>query len=281
MELWKKAAAIAAAVTLSATIGAVTASAIGGQNPPGPDADRAPQALLGNGVTESKYVPIIPCRILDTRKGMGKFQINQPKAIDVRGSEPTFTTQGGNPGGCGIPNSAAAIEATITAIDSGSGFLRAWPANLTQPNATFLNYDSAFNVGNTGTITLCGANGLSCQANKDLNLQAYGSATHLVVDVAGYYMQPISANVTAGGSLGRNSRAVSAQRDGTGVYRVTFDRRIKECTYFGGTATTDGGLASGFVSVTNLSSNVNAVSVLTYNVDGQLTDKGFQVQVVC
>jgi hypothetical protein len=280
MKVWKKVAAITGAIALSATIGAVTASALGSQDDPVPGGDPTPR-LLGNGISESNYVPIIPCRILDTRKGMGKFQVNQPKAIDVRGSDTTFTTQGGNPGGCGIPNSASAVEVTITAIDSGSGFLRAWPASLTQPNATFLNYDPAFNVGNTGSITLCGANGLSCQANKDMNLQAYGSATHLVVDVAGYYQQPMAANVTSAGVLGRNSRAVSAQRDGTGVYRLVFDRRIKECTYFGGTATTDGSLASGFVSVTNLSSNVNAVSVVTYNTAGELADKGFQVQVVC
>jgi hypothetical protein len=280
MKVWKKVAAITGAIALSATIGAVTASALGSQNDPGPAGDPAPR-ILGNGITENNYVPIIPCRILDTRKGMGKFQVNQPKAIDVRGSDTTFTTQGGNPGGCGVPNSASAVEVTITAIDSGSGFLRAWPANLTQPNATFLNYDSAFNVGNTGSITLCGANGLACQANKDMNLQAYGSATHLVVDVAGYYQQPMAANVTSAGALGRSSRAVSAQRDGTGVYRVTFDRNISQCTYFGGTATTNGGLASGFVSVTNVSATNTAVSVLTYNTAGELADRGFQVQVVC
>ena len=276
MNVWKKAAAIAAAITLSATIGAVAASAIGSEDP----APARDTKLLGNGVSENKYVPIIPCRILDTRKGYGKFGEDTQKAIDVRGNEATFTTQGGNPGGCGIPNSATAIEATITAVNADDGgYLRAWPANLVEPNATFLNYTPSFNVGNTGTVTLCGANGLSCNANQDLNLRTRFGATHLVIDIAGYYQQPMSANVTSGGTLVRGSRVVSTSRATTGTYVVTFDRRVKECTFFAGTATADDGLNGGFASVTNEGNN--SVSVLTYNTAGSLTDKGFQVEVTC
>jgi hypothetical protein len=278
MKVWKKVVAISAAIAVSASIGAVTASAIGNQESSGP---RPASNLLGNGITENKFIPIVPCRILDTRKGYGKFQVNQAKAIDVRGSDTTFTTQGGNAGGCGIPNSASAIEATVTAIDSGSGFLRAWPASTAQPNATFLNYDSAFNISNTGTITLCGSNGLSCQSNKDLNLQAYGSATDIVIDVAGYYQPPMGAVVTSAGVISRGSRATASQRDGAGVYRVTFDRNISQCTFFGGTALPGGGLATGFTSVNLVNSSTTTVSVLVYDVSGNLVDRGFQVQVVC
>ena len=151
MKAWQKAVTVVAAIVLSATVGGVAASAINDPSPAGP-APAGDTKILGNGLSENKYVPIIPCRILDTRKGYGKLPKAGLKTIDVRGNETTFTTQGGNPGGCGIPASATAIEATITAIDSGSGFLRAWPANLVQPNATFLNYDSAFNISNTGTV---------------------------------------------------------------------------------------------------------------------------------
>ncbi|MGN6694941.1 MAG: hypothetical protein ACTHN0_12275 [Aquihabitans sp.] len=280
MKVWKKAAAVTAAIALSATIGAVAASAIGAQDPgPAPSGDTR---LLGNGISENKYVPIIPCRILDTRKGFGKFGEDTQKAIDVRGNETTFVAQGGNPGGCGIPNSATAIEATITAVtpDDG-GYLRAWPANLVEPNATFLNYTPSFNVGNTGTITLCGANGLSCNANQDLNLRTRFGATHLVIDIAGYYQQPMSANVTSAGALSRSSRATSASRDGTGVYRVYFDRNISQCTYFAGTATANGSVNLGFASVTNLSATNTGLSVQTFNTDGVLTDKAFQVEVIC
>jgi len=281
MKVWKKkAAAVAAAIGLSASIGAVAASAIGSQDPgPAPTGDTR---ILGNGISENKYVPIIPCRILDTRKGYGKFGVGTQKAIDVRGNETTFTTQGGNPGGCGIPDGATAIEATVTAVSASSGgYLRAWPANLVEPNATFLNYTPSFNVGNTGTITLCGANGLPCVANQDLNLKTNFGATHLVIDVAGYYQQPLSANVSSAGDLVRGSRGANATRMSTGTYRVAFNRNISQCTYFAGTATADAGLNGGFASVTNASGNVAAVTVLTYNTAGALVDKGFQVEVIC
>ena len=282
MKMWKKTAAVVAAVALSATIGAVTAAAIGNDNPPAADTGaRTPSNLLGNGVSENKYVPIVPCRILDTRKGYGKLPVATLKTIDVRGSETTFTTQGGNPGGCGIPSGATAIEATFTAVDAQSGFLRAWPAGLSQPNATFLNYDDAFNVSNTGTVTLCGSTGLSCVANKDLNLTAYGNPTDLVIDVAGYYMQPMSANVGADGALVRSSRATSASHPSTGSYRVIFDRNIDQCTYFAGTATADGDTSDGFVTVTNYGINDKGVFVQTFDASGTKVDRGFQVEVVC
>jgi hypothetical protein len=280
MKVWKKAVAVAAAIGLSAGIGAVAASAIGAQDPgPVPASDAR---ILGNGISENKYVPIIPCRILDTRKGYGKFGVGTKKAIDVRGDETTFVTQGGNPGGCGIPNGATAIEATITAVNADDGgYLRAWPANLVEPNATFLNYTPSFNVGNTGTITLCGANGLACNTNQDLNLKTNFGATHLVIDVAGYYQQPLSANVSSAGSVVRGSRGANATRMSLGTYRVGFDRNISQCTYFAGTATANAGLNGGFASITNASGNVAAVTVLTYDTAGNLSDRGFQVEVVC
>ena len=279
MNTWKKLVGGVVALAIAGGAGAAVASVV--ENPTQPQEATRSSRILGNGVSENKYTPIIPCRILDTRKGYGKLPVGATKTIDVRGGEATFTTQGGNPGGCGIPAGATAIEATVTAVNSGSGFLRAWPANLVQPNATFMNYDGVFNVSNTGTVTLCGNNGLACVANQDLNLRAYGTATDLVIDVAGYYVQPMSANVTSSGVISRGSRAVSASKIATGTYSVTFDRRIKECTYFAGTATEDAGLSNGFVAVTNWGVDVNAVFVKTYDETGTVTDRGFQVEVVC
>ena len=59
----------------------------------------------------------------------------------MRGGGTAFAAQGGTSGGCGIPLGASLVEVTVTAVDAGSGFLRAWPAGKAMPNATFLNYD--------------------------------------------------------------------------------------------------------------------------------------------
>ena len=51
-------------------------------------------------------------------------------------------------------DSATAIEASVTAVDAQNGFLRMRPAGRSQPNATFMSYDEAFNVSNTEATSL-------------------------------------------------------------------------------------------------------------------------------
>lgn len=284
MSMWKKLVAIAAVVMLSAGTGVAVAQEISGSQPPATTASQpagGPDLLLANGFqNEGSFVPISPCRILDTRKGPGKLAVGSQKTIDVRGSEATFTVQGGNPGGCGIPAGATAIEATVTAIDSGSGFLRAWPANITQPNATFLNYDSAFNISNTGAITLCGgSNALSCNANQDLNLQAYGSATHLVIDVGGYFTRSMAAVINANGTVKDGNRVTSsAKLVGSGNYEVIFDRNITQCAI---QATLSNLSGKGYAVVDPRTGKANGVFVATYDETGALQDARFNLEVTC
>src|SRR5690606_6938747 len=104
----------------------------------------------------------------------------------VRGAGPEFAAQGGRAGGCDIPASATLVELTITAVDARSGFLRVWPAGASMPNATFLNYDDAFNVSTTGAVTLCRPGAVGCTDGNDLAVRAFGNRTHLVIDVQAY-----------------------------------------------------------------------------------------------
>jgi hypothetical protein len=286
MKNRKRIAGLAIVVALSAGTGVALAEGLAdSQGPPSPvQAASGGERLLANGFqNESTFIPITPCRILDTRKGYGKLPAGVRKTIDVRGNEATFVTQGGNPGGCGIPAGAAAIEATVTAIDSGSGFLRAWPANTTQPNATFLNYTSTFNASNTGAITLCGgANAVPCLANQDLNLQAFSTSTHLVIDIGGYFIRQMAAVVAADGTLTDGNRATAAGRvtGQTGRFEVAFDRNVSQCTFVASVSNEPGG-APGYAVVDPRFGNANAVFVATYNKDGVLTDRPFYLQVTC
>ena len=276
MGAWKKAVAAAVVIVVAGASGAAVAKVT--ENAPQSAPPTRAVRALGGGVSESKFVPITPCRILDTRKGFGRAKVDSPITIDVRGSGATFTAQGGRTNGCAIPQSATAISASVTAVDAGSGFLRAWPPGGGQPTSTFMNYDYSYNVSNSGDLALCST---GCAANKDLTFRAFGSDTDLVVDVAGYYEAPMSANVGSDGTLGRNSRATGVTSVGTGTYILSFDRDISTCTYFAGTATTSEGTAPGFVAVTNSSGDPNAVYVKVYNTSGAVANLGFQVQVVC
>lgn len=126
----------------------------------------------------SEYVPITPCRVADSRGGPS-FGPYSGAWITVAGTGPDFDAQGGRPGGCGIPETATAVEASISAVTpSASGYLRVWPGFETEPTATFLNYTARKGTTNTGAVPL---------GRGSLSLGNHAGRTHVVVDVQGYY----------------------------------------------------------------------------------------------
>ncbi|MCB0977896.1 MAG: CAP domain-containing protein [Acidimicrobiales bacterium] len=126
----------------------------------------------------SEYVPITPCRVADSRGGPS-FGPYSGAWITVAGTGPDFDAQGGRPGGCGIPETATAVEASISAVSpSASGYLRVWPGFETEPTATFLNYTARKGTTNTGAVPL---------GYGSLSLGNHVGRTHVVVDVQGYY----------------------------------------------------------------------------------------------
>lgn len=286
MRGWKKGAAIAAAVVVAAGIGATGAAWAGGGlgedgQPPASEVQaNAPTRAASGGHYEDTFVPVTPCRVVDTRDAVaGKLQVGGARDVIVRGGGAAFAKQGGKAGGCGIPTSARAVEVTITAVESGSGFLRVWPSDLTQPNATFLNYDDAFNVSNTGTVALCGTSAPLCAT--DLDVRAYGTATHVVMDVAGYYVAPMIANVRASGVVESASRLTNVIAFGGGAYEVEFDRDVSECTYTATIDNYDGSPGGGMIAVDPRSGNAKAVYVQTKNTAGTNTNEPFFLEVTC
>lgn len=280
MDLKKKLTAALVALAVVGTGGVAVGRSLA-DNAPAPGAAAAPSTrLLGDGASEEKFVPITPCRIVDTRSAAaGKLQVGAARKIRVRGSGSSFATQGGKANGCAIPTGAQAVEVTVTAVDAGSGFLRVWPDLVSQPNATFMNYGPGINLSNTGTVALCGLKDETC--TSDLDIRAYGSATDVVIDVNGYYALPMSAVVSTGGALARHSRATGATFYGTGTYSVAFDRDVTQCTYNVSLGTISAGQMQGFASATNDGANPNAVYVQTFATDGSLANKSFMVTVTC
>jgi len=192
-------------------------------------ASAAQPAALGDGTTESKYVAVGPCRLVDTRLKGGRIGIGKTRAYKVRGTGTAFANQGGKANGCGIPAAASSIQATITAVAAtGSGYLKAYTGSAV-PQATFLNFTKLFNISNGGAVAVCAA---ACAS--DVRISVYGHSTNVVVDVQGYYIKPMFAYVRYAGGLlpGRSSRVVGASYDSaTGIYRVQFDRDITHCVF--------------------------------------------------
>jgi hypothetical protein len=225
--------------------------------------------------TETHYVPVTPCRIVDTRAGVGtgktKIANNQTRAYYVGGTF-GFAPQGGKGGGCAIPVGATAIAATLTAVaPTHGGFMRAWPNGVAEPSATALNYGT-FSIGTGATITI---NSSSAYALKVKN---YGGPTDLVVDVAGYYAKPMAALIQSDGiAYDGTSRVVNSGRLGVGQYWVEFDRDI---TYCQATAS-----AYNIAAVSRVDTFSDAattrVRVILYNSVGAVTDGWFYLIVSC
>lgn len=282
-----------AALVVAGATGAVVAQEALPVRPDNEPASRPPAApsggtgtssigSLGGDVTEGRVVGIRPCRIVDTRKAAaGKLEVGAARTFDVRGGGTAFAAQGGASGGCDIPIDATLVEATVTAVDAGSGFLRVWPAGDSQPNATFLNYDDAFNVSTTGSLALCGASGNSCISTQDLTARAFGSPTHLVIDVQAYVIPSMSVLMNADGTVVRSSRVATVQKQATGRYAIAFDRDVTECTYSATVSTPDAGLIDGFATVTNFAGVDTAVFVRTFTAEGVEADRPFSLDVTC
>jgi uncharacterized repeat protein (TIGR01451 family) len=120
------------------------------------------------------YHPVAPCRVLDTRGPTGPsggpaLAANVPRTFGVAGA-------------CGVPATAWAIVANVTATGAGSaGHIRLHPAGMPAPNASAVNFVAARARANNATLALSASGQLTALA-----VQPSGS-THLIVDVFGYY----------------------------------------------------------------------------------------------
>jgi len=235
----------------------------------------------GGIITETEFVPIAPCRLYDTRQGQGGSPIGAGnfRILKVKGPENIpgqYSGQGGKPGGCGVPVAATAIEATVTAVSpAGTGLLRLWPSGQPETTSTFLNYIKSFNPSNTGALAICN---VSCGAASDLRVKAFASSTHVVIEVQGYYVKPLAAEVDSSGTLLTGSRVVATSRPFTGQFLVQFDRTVDQCV---AVAAVDGTSGNGYAMVGPDSSDNTRVYVFTSDANGALVNRRFHLTLTC
>lgn len=159
----------------------------------GADADRLERATakaLGNAESELLFVPVSPCRILDTRFGGGPLAPSETRSYEVAGTT-GFESQGGQPGGCGIPLGAASPLAPSVVLNliavgpAGPGHLEAWEFGQPVPIASVINYANAsgLNIANGIIVPISGVS----TTDKDLHIRANINGTHVVADVTGYF----------------------------------------------------------------------------------------------
>jgi hypothetical protein len=146
-------------------------------------------AALGDSGSDLLFVPVTPCRIIDTRFGSA-IAAGEIRSFEVVGDQ-NFGSQGGNPAGCGIPQGATAPIARSVVINfvavgpAGPGHLEAWEFGQPPPTASVINYANVpgLNIANGVVVPIAGV----ATADKDLNIRANINATHVVADVTGYF----------------------------------------------------------------------------------------------
>ncbi len=142
---------------------------------------------LGEPANDLVFVPISPCRIIDTRLAGGQIAANTVRSFDVTAVS-DYSFQGGaanNCNGAGAVGSFAAAAINFTVVSpAADGYITAFPFLGTQPLAATVNYTAGDIRGNYSVVKL----DQGASANE---LSVYSFAqTHLVADIVGYYINP-------------------------------------------------------------------------------------------
>jgi hypothetical protein len=146
---------------------------------------------VGDAASDLLFVPVTPCRVIDTRLAGGKMNVGEVRSFRIAGTA-GFEAQGGKAGGCGIPLGAASPLAAAVAINivavqpEGSGNLRAWPFGDTVPLAAVITYDNLgpfFSISNGIVLPMTGVSSVA----SDISVRADFNRAHLAADVTGYF----------------------------------------------------------------------------------------------
>lgn len=132
---------------------------------------------VGTG-TASVYVPIVPCRLVDTRSdspvGTRSMPLGPAETV-------TFAVWGTN-GNCSISTTATAIATNATAVNpTSASYVTIFPADAEhRPTASNLNVVAAgAPTPNQVTVALSAAGAISAYNN--------GGTVDLIIDIVGYY----------------------------------------------------------------------------------------------
>jgi hypothetical protein len=138
-----------------------------------PLASRATASAPAAGGVALNFVPITPCRVLDTRNQAGPFG---GPAI-AGGTSRDFNIPSS---ACGVPATAQAYSVNVAVVPTGPlGFITMWPTGQTQPLASTLNSLDG-RIKSNAAIVLAGTGG---------SISIFASdTTHALLDINGYFV---------------------------------------------------------------------------------------------
>jgi hypothetical protein len=126
------------------------------------------------GTPALRFVPVTPCRVVDTRNARGSFG---GPAI-TGGTARDFPLP---QGGCGIPATARAYALNVTVVPRGSlSYLTVWPTGASRPVVSTLNALDGRIKADAAVVPSGSAQAVSVYASN---------TTDVVLDISGYFVQ--------------------------------------------------------------------------------------------
>lgn len=165
---------------------------------------RSPQAVpstvvraAANAMTEALvFVAVTPCRVVDTREGLGFSGAFGPPALSG-GVRRTFPIQSSTT--CTIPASAFAYSLNITVVPSGPvGYLTAYATGQSLPPTAILNDVQGLIIGNAAIVAAGNGGSIDVYATDQ---------TDLIIDINGYYTSPFSLLSAGAGNIAVGTNA--------------------------------------------------------------------------
>jgi len=124
------------------------------------------------------FIPVTPCRIVDTRTGFGFSGTFGPPAL-VEGATRNFPVQQSS---CAIPSTAQVYSVRMTAVAPGPlAYLTTWPQEQTLPNVSTLNAPGGGVVGNEAMVPA------GTESGGPISVYVSDS-TNLLIDINGYFV---------------------------------------------------------------------------------------------
>jgi hypothetical protein len=125
------------------------------------------------------YVPITPCRVMDTRPGTDNVG---PRSTPIGAGEAHAIAVRGANGNCSIPADAVGVVMNVAAVQpTASSFLTVYPSDATRPLAANLNWVA-------GQPPLSNAVTADISADGRISFYNLAGAVHVTADIVGYYV---------------------------------------------------------------------------------------------
>lgn len=161
---------------------------------------------IGDANRDLVYVPVTPCRVIDTRLAGGTIPSGGTRSFDIAAAT-DYTAQGGSATDCSVGNVGAIGSAVINftvVTPTMAGFVTAYEFGGTQPLAATVNYVAGDIRGNLAVVPLD-----SDSTGNDLSVFTFAE-THLVGDIVGYFIAPQATGLQCTSTFATQNIAANA-----------------------------------------------------------------------